>query len=87
MRLRVFVKAGSRGDSITRNPDGSLTVTVRPPPVDGKANEAVITVLADFFRIPKSKIRLVKGQKSRWKLFEFQDETDSVSNLNSAGAI
>ncbi|MGQ9678100.1 MAG: DUF167 domain-containing protein [bacterium] len=71
--MRVFVKPGSQNDSVIHNPDASLTVTVRASPTEGKANYAVITVLADFLRIPKSKIRLVRGHKSRWKLFEIQD--------------
>lgn len=40
------------------------------PPVDGKANKALIKLLADEFRIPKSGIRIVQGETSRDKLVE-----------------
>jgi len=43
---------------------------VNAPPVEGKANQAVIAVLADFFAVPKTSIRLIAGVKSRRKVFQ-----------------
>jgi uncharacterized protein YggU (UPF0235/DUF167 family) len=73
LRLRVFVKPKSRKDAVIRNPDGTLTVAVRTAPVEGKANQAVISALAEFLRLPKSAIRLVQGKTGRWKVFEIPD--------------
>lgn len=36
---------------------GSLLVHVKDPPIDGKANQAVIKLLSDYFEIPKSRIK------------------------------
>ncbi|NPV14607.1 DUF167 domain-containing protein [candidate division WOR-3 bacterium] len=73
MHLRVFVKPKSRKESVTRNPDGTLTIAVRAAPVEDKANQAVIAALAQFLHRPKTSIRLVQGRTSRWKLFEVLD--------------
>jgi uncharacterized protein YggU (UPF0235/DUF167 family) len=43
---------------------------VRPPAQDGKANEAVIDLLADYFGIAKSAVKIIRGHSSRHKLLE-----------------
>ncbi len=45
-------------------------VAVKEAPVSGKANEAIILALADYFNVSKSQIRLVTGQTSKQKIFE-----------------
>jgi len=47
-----------------------LQARVTAPPVDGKANKALIALLAKEFKTPKSKIRIVQGETSRDKLVE-----------------
>lgn len=48
---------------------GNLKVSVSTPPVDGRANDAVVAVLAESWRLPKSSFALVKGQSARTKTF------------------
>ena len=38
--------------------------------MDGKANDAVIAILADYFEVSKSKVKIVGGLKSRNKIIE-----------------
>lgn len=47
-----------------------LRVYVNQPPEDGRANDAVIKLLAEHFKIPKSKIKIIKGEKNRDKIVE-----------------
>ncbi len=47
--------------------DGSLKATVTAPPEDGKANAAVIALLAEQWRLPKSSFDVIKGQTARAK--------------------
>ena len=75
MQKRVKVKPNSKQQSIKEEPDGSFTVHLKSPPVDGKANEELIKVLAQRFDVPKSKIRIKTGLSSRQKLIEI--DTDS----------
>ena len=45
-------------------------VWVKAPPVDGKANKAIIAVLADYFNIAPSLVRLMSGPTAKHKMFE-----------------
>jgi uncharacterized protein (TIGR00251 family) len=69
MKITVTVKPNSKKESVEEQPDGSYLVRVNVPPVDGKANERVIELLAGHFRRPKSLITLVSGPKSKKKIF------------------
>jgi len=46
-----------------------LKVAVKAPPVEGRANEALIRFLAETFGIPKRSVELVSGELSRSKVF------------------
>lgn len=66
----VKVKPGSRrGPLVETDDDGQLTVYVREPAVDGKANAAVIRVLAGHFGVPRSRVELASGAGARVKRF------------------
>ncbi|PJE22649.1 MAG: hypothetical protein CK431_15335 [Mycobacterium sp.] len=66
----VKVKPGSRkGPLVEVGADGQLTVYVREQAVDGKANDAVTRVLANYFDVPRNRIELVSGATSRLKRF------------------
>ncbi len=47
-----------------------LQVRVTAPPVDGKANAALIKLLAKEFKAPKTKIQIIQGETSREKVIE-----------------
>ncbi len=68
--VSVHVKPGSKkGPLVETGPDGELTVYVRERAVDGKANAAVIRVLAEHFGVPRSRVELTGGASSRIKRF------------------
>ena len=52
--------SGTQGDAV------KLAITA--PPVEGKANQAVIEFLAELFRVPKSSIAIVSGETGRNKV-------------------
>jgi len=70
MRLRIRVKPGAREEKVSREPDGSLLVSVRARAQEGKANEAVVKAVAKFLRVPKTSVRIVSGLSSRTKMLE-----------------
>ncbi|MBW4572984.1 DUF167 domain-containing protein [Hassallia byssoidea VB512170] len=74
MHKKVKVKPNSKQQKIEEQPDGSLTVHLKSPPVDGKANEELIKLLSDKFDVPKSYIRIKSGLSSRQKLVEIDKE-------------
>jgi len=74
MKITVRVKPGSKKGSLVQPAlDGSLLIFVREAAVEGKANEAVIKLLAEYFDVPKSKIQLIAGHKSKIKHFEIKE--------------
>lgn len=44
-------------------------IAVQAPPVEGRANEALIAFLAETFNLPKKSVELVSGERSRSKVF------------------
>lgn len=67
----ITVKPGSSQEKIVENTDGSFTVYLRAKPHDGEANTALIKILAKYFGIPKTSIKITHGAKSRVKTIEF----------------
>ncbi len=70
MYLKVKVHPSSKQNKVIQKSPDSFEIFVRAKPVDGKANEAVLDLLSEFLRKPRSKIRLVKGGMSRGKIIE-----------------
>jgi len=70
MKVSVRVKPNCRQPGIEAAEDGSLTVRLKSPPVDGKANQELVEVLAQWFSVPKRCVVLRHGQSSRLKVVE-----------------
>ncbi len=70
LKIWVTVKPQAKKDEIRKITDGEYIALVTALPRDGKANRALIEVLADYFSVAKSSIRIVRGQSGRRKLVE-----------------
>ncbi|HTZ98745.1 MAG TPA: DUF167 domain-containing protein [Candidatus Aquilonibacter sp.] len=66
--VRVTPRASR--DAIEGEHEGALKVRLTAPPVDDRANEALIRLLAERLNVPKSAVRIVAGEKSRTKRVE-----------------
>ena len=73
MQKKVKVKPNAKQQKITEQEDGSLIIHLKSSPIDGKANEELIKLLAEELNIPKSYIRIKSGLTSRQKLLEIDD--------------
>lgn len=79
-RIRVRLQPKASRSGITgykvdpASGDQVLQVRVTAPPVDGKANKALIQLLAKEFKTPRSKIKIVQGETSRDKVVELPGE-------------
>jgi uncharacterized protein len=71
--LKVKVKPGSRVDELTQLEDGTWLARVKAPPVDGKANAAVIGLVAAHFGVRKAQVTLKSGASGRLKLIQVED--------------
>ncbi len=66
LALRVQPKAKRNG--VLGEQSGSLKVAVTAPPEDGRANEAVIALLREEFKLQRSQVALLSGQTNRNKV-------------------
>jgi uncharacterized protein (TIGR00251 family) len=64
----VKVQPRAKKNAITGNVGDALKLALTAPPVEGKANQAVIEFFAGFFEIPRSSVSIASGETSRNKL-------------------
>jgi hypothetical protein len=79
-RVRLRVSPGSRRAGIVGRHGDAWKVRVTAPAEGGRANEAVVRLLAETFRLPRSSVSLVSGHGAREKIVELAgvgpDETE-----------
>ena len=73
MRISVKVKTNARTSQVRTLEKGRLEVSVHAPPVDGKANEEVIALLAGHFGKLRRSVRIRSGHSSKNKIVEVDD--------------
>ena len=71
MKITVRVIPRAKINRIEVQPDGVVRVHTTTAPTDGKAPADVIKMLAEYYNVPKTSIKLVRGATSRDKIFEF----------------
>lgn len=71
MKISVHLKPNSRhSEEVVTNDDGSLTVYTKAPAIEGRANVAAVKLLAKHFGVATSKVKLLRGAASKYKVFE-----------------
>ena len=79
--IAVRAQPGARRTGITGEHDGALRIAVSAAPEKGKANAAIVKVLAETLHIPKSSIELLSGNTSRSKKILLRElPTDAVES-------
>lgn len=74
MRYTIIAKTGvKRPESVQEADNGALIVTTHSKPMDGEANKSIITLLSRFLNIPKTRIKIISGIKSKTKIVEVLD--------------
>lgn len=64
------ISRSSKNEIMGQMPDGVLKVKLTAPPVDGAANEALIELLSEYFKKPKSAFTIQKGASKKTKIIE-----------------
>mgnify|MGYP000227321608 CR=1 FL=1 len=76
MKFSILLKPNSRHrEEVVPNNDGSLTIYTKAPAIEGRANTAAAKLLAKHFGVASSKVKLVRGAASKYKVFEV-DKTE-----------
>jgi uncharacterized protein len=68
--LSVKVKTRSRVDAVQTLADGSILMSVKAAPLNGKANAAVVKLLAAHLQLPRSALEIKAGSTSNSKLIK-----------------
>ena len=70
--MKIFVTAhpNSKRPRIEKDLLENLHVYVNQPPLEGRANKAITGILAEYFKVKKSLVRLLSGEKSKHKTYE-----------------
>jgi uncharacterized protein len=73
LTLAVRVQPGAKKTAIVgvygEGAKAQLKIAIQAPPVEGRANRALIAFLADFLGLPRKRVELVSGELSRSKVF------------------
>ena len=71
MKISVHIKPNSRHrEEVVENDDDTSTAYIKAPAIEGRANAAAIKLLAKHFKVVSSKVKLVRGATSKYKIFE-----------------
>jgi uncharacterized protein (TIGR00251 family) len=73
MLFQIKVKPQSRVSSLVQSEDGQWLANIKSLPVDGKANEELMALVAKQFGCAKSKVSIKSGASSRTKLVRVDD--------------
>lgn len=70
MKIFVTAKPRAKNEEVKKIDETHFIVSVKEPPVDGKANRAIAKVLSDYFDIPISSVIMTSGYTFKIKTFE-----------------
>lgn len=70
--LEIRVKPNARKESLTKQPDGSWLAEIKAPPVDGKANAALIALVAEQLGCSRAQVSIKAGGSGRRKLVKVE---------------
>ena len=71
--LQIKVKPSARASTLEQAADGSWLAQLKSPPVDGKANEELIALVAKHFGCRKAAVSIKSGASARMKLVKIDE--------------
>lgn len=87
LTLKIKVKPGAKTESLVAAEDGTWVASVKAHPVDGKANTALLALVARHFAVARSAVQLKSGAGSRLKLIRVQGTQDGGAKTVSPAAV
>jgi uncharacterized protein (TIGR00251 family) len=70
VKIEIRVKTNARKTGIVALPNGSLVVSVKAPPIEGRANGEIVEALAQHYGKRKRDITILRGARGKNKLVE-----------------
>ena len=88
MRLALRVQPGARRTALLMKlPSGEWKVAVSAPPVEGRANDAVVELVSDLLGVRRSQVTLVRGASARRKVVEVEGLSAEAAESRLARAL
>lgn len=70
MKIIVKTKPGAKNDKIEKVDEANYIVHIKEPPIDGRANAALVKMLASHFDVSPSLVEIISGYMARVKVIE-----------------
>ncbi|PIT97318.1 hypothetical protein COT77_02130 [Candidatus Berkelbacteria bacterium CG10_big_fil_rev_8_21_14_0_10_41_12] len=70
MKISISVKTNAKNSSIEQISKTHFKIHIKSPPAEGKANGEIIKILSKYLKIPKSRISIIHGTRSREKIVD-----------------
>ncbi|HEX8932312.1 MAG TPA: DUF167 domain-containing protein [Patescibacteria group bacterium] len=70
MKVYVVAKTRAKRPSVTQLDQTHFVVAISEPPIEGRANDAVVKALAEYFRISPSQVEITSGHSAKTKVVE-----------------
>lgn len=80
IKISFKISPNAKKNEIIKGNDG-VKIKITAQPIDGKANKALIEFLSKNFKIPKTSIKILKGETSKEKTVLFETEDEEKINL------
>jgi uncharacterized protein len=79
--LTLHIQPGAKQTAVAGLHGDALKIRLSAPPVEGRANEALLKFIADFFEVPLRAVKLKQGEQSRHKRVEIKGSKVNVDSL------
>ena len=70
MRISVKAKTNAKKELVEKTSDKEFVVSVKEPPIDGRANWAICMAVADYFGVSPSRVNVISGQSAKNKILD-----------------
>jgi uncharacterized protein (TIGR00251 family) len=88
VRLTLRVQPGAKRNALlARMPGGVWKVAVAAPPVEGRANDAVVELVSDLLGVHRRQVTLARGTSSRGKVVEVEGLSEAEANARLEAAL
>ena len=81
--LSLYIQPGAKSSEIVGLHGDALKIKLASPPIDGRANAALLKFIAAQFDIPLRQVKLIRGEKSRHKTIEIMGSTIDPASIFS----
>lgn len=81
IQLVLHVQPGAKRTAVAGLHGEALKIRLAAPPIEGRANEALLRFIADFFQVPLRNVELKQGEQSRHKRVEVRGSSVPPQSL------